>query len=280
MKTYLMAAAATAALIATPAMARDGQPYIGIEGGVMFPKDQDADVFVDYTTTQTPATTPSYVGPADTTYSDMFGIDYKRGLDIDAIVGYDFGMFRLEGELGYKKASIDQFEIDNTDLAALNAALNRPSGAGDPGAPGLPALSATDVESGGSIKIKSAMVNGLLDFGDEDGLSFYAGVGAGRAWASGLGEKDSAWAYQGIAGVRYALSRNVDLGVKYRYFQTGRLDLSEAPLAVVRGVARGHGGGVVLRSPCNDEVGGEILTGASFTMLFARHARSAQPRGS
>lgn len=51
-------------------------------------------------------------------------------------------------------------------------------------------------------------------------------------------------------------------------------------LAVVRGVARGHGGGVVLRSPCNDEVGGEILTGASFTMLFARHARSAQPRGS
>jgi signal transduction histidine kinase len=51
-------------------------------------------------------------------------------------------------------------------------------------------------------------------------------------------------------------------------------------LAVVRGVARGHGGGVVLRSPCNDEVGGEILAGASFTMLFARHARSAQPRGS
>lgn len=51
-------------------------------------------------------------------------------------------------------------------------------------------------------------------------------------------------------------------------------------LAIVRGVARGHGGGVTLRSPSGDDVGGELLTGASFTMLFARHARSAQPRGS
>jgi signal transduction histidine kinase len=49
-------------------------------------------------------------------------------------------------------------------------------------------------------------------------------------------------------------------------------------LAVVRGVARGHGGVVTLRSPANDEVGGERLSGASFSMLFAKHARSAQPR--
>ena len=87
MRKYLMAAAATAVIATSPAMARDGQPYIGIEGGIMFPKDQDADVDADFTTTQTPATTPSYVGPSDTTYSDMFGIDYKRGLDIDAIIG-------------------------------------------------------------------------------------------------------------------------------------------------------------------------------------------------
>ena len=50
-------------------------------------------------------------------------------------------------------------------------------------------------------------------------------------------------------------------------------------LAVVRGVARGHGGSVVLRSPANDDVDGELLQGASFSMVFARHARSAQPRG-
>ena len=51
-------------------------------------------------------------------------------------------------------------------------------------------------------------------------------------------------------------------------------------LAVVRGVARGHHGSVVLRSPANDEVDGQLLQGASFSMVFARHARSSKPRGS
>ena len=43
MKKYLLAAVAVTAL-ASPAYARDGQPYFGIEGGILFPKDQDADV--------------------------------------------------------------------------------------------------------------------------------------------------------------------------------------------------------------------------------------------
>jgi signal transduction histidine kinase len=45
-------------------------------------------------------------------------------------------------------------------------------------------------------------------------------------------------------------------------------------LAVVRGVARGHGGAVSLRSPSNDDVDGQALPGAGFTMVFSRHARS------
>ncbi|HEX2730699.1 MAG TPA: hybrid sensor histidine kinase/response regulator [Polyangiaceae bacterium] len=49
-------------------------------------------------------------------------------------------------------------------------------------------------------------------------------------------------------------------------------------LAVVRGVAQGHGGSVRLRSPTQDEVEGVPLGGASFSMVFARHARSVQPR--
>lgn len=49
-------------------------------------------------------------------------------------------------------------------------------------------------------------------------------------------------------------------------------------LAVVRGVAQGHGGSVRLRSPTPDEVEGVALGGASFSMVFARHARSVQPR--
>jgi signal transduction histidine kinase len=49
-------------------------------------------------------------------------------------------------------------------------------------------------------------------------------------------------------------------------------------LAVVRGVAQGHGGSVRLRSPTADEVDGVALGGSSFSMVFSRHARSLQPR--
>ena len=106
MRKYLFAATAVAAL-ASPAAARDGSGYFGVEGGILFPKDQDADVFVDYETTQLPAT-PVVVGPGDTTYNNAFGIDYKKGYDLDVIAGYDFGMFRLEGEIGYKRSKLDE----------------------------------------------------------------------------------------------------------------------------------------------------------------------------
>ena len=58
MKKYLLAAAA-ATVIASPAYARDGQPYFGIEGGILLPRDNDADVDINYTTIDT---TTSQVG--------------------------------------------------------------------------------------------------------------------------------------------------------------------------------------------------------------------------
>ena len=232
MRKYLLAATAAAAVVAAPALARDGSVYGGIEGGIMFPRDQNADVLVDYTTTQSIVTNPMVVGPSDATFNNAFGINYKRGIDADVILGYDFGMFRLEGELGYKRAGLKDFGVNNAFIASLNSALNRPSGVGDPGAPGLAALSNANFDVGGSVKVYSAMVNGLFDFGNQDGLSFYAGGGVGRARVKFAGDRDNAWAFQGIAGVRYAVSRNVDIGLKYRYFQTGRLNLNEDPIAI------------------------------------------------
>src|SRR5262245_13882774 len=92
MKYYLFAAVAAAA-IATPAQARDGQFYFGVEGGVLFSPDQDADVFVDYTTTDVPVPPALVVPPgmplppADTTFNNALNLDYKMGLDLDAVVG-------------------------------------------------------------------------------------------------------------------------------------------------------------------------------------------------
>jgi len=230
MRKYLLMAVAAAALT-SPAIARDGQPYVGIEGGILLPKDQDGDSTIDFTTTQTPATPTGPAGPGDTSFNNSFGLDYKKGSDIDLIAGYDFGAFRLEAELGRKRAKLDEFEINDGFINALNTGLNRPSVAPDPGAPGQPALVDSNFDLDGKVKVRSIMANALLDFGDENGLSFYGGAGAGRARVKLLGDSDSAWAFQAIAGVRYALSRNIDLGLKYRYFRTGKVALNDGTTA-------------------------------------------------
>ena len=131
MKYCLLAAVAVTA-IAAPAQARDGQAYFGVEGGIMKPKSMDADALVDFTSTPAlPA------GPTDVAVDNAIDFDFDMGWDVDAIAGYDFGVFRVEAELGYKKAD-REFDVDEDFVAGLNTALNRPSGVGDPGAPGLP----------------------------------------------------------------------------------------------------------------------------------------------
>ena len=85
MRKYLLAAVAVAA-IASPAAARDGTGYIGLEGGLMFPSDMDIDgefLFED----------PDGV---DFLESDIAELEFNTGLDLDLIGGYDFGGFRLE----------------------------------------------------------------------------------------------------------------------------------------------------------------------------------------
>jgi opacity protein-like surface antigen len=239
MKRILLASALSAAVLATPAAARDGRGYFGVEGGLLFAKDQNGDVFVDYTstTTQTPVTPvvafPT-AAPADFAANNAYELDYKRGLDLDLVAGYDFGFFRLEGELGWKRAKLNDFGVDSAFVTSLNTALNRPSGTGDPVGANA-ALTGGSLDVDGSAKVLSGMVNALLDFGNEEGVSFYVGGGAGRARVSFAGDRDSAWAYQGIAGVRFALSENVDLGLKYRYFRTGRVELADDAVTTFAG---------------------------------------------
>ncbi len=223
----------TMIVIAAPAHARDGQPYFGVSGGIMAPKTNQADVLVDFTTTQTP-TTPS--GPAvagDTILPGAIRVDYKRGYDLDAVAGYDFGIIRGELELGYKRAKLEEYRFGAAELAALSIALNRPSAAPDPFAPGFAALATDNVD--GRVTVMSAMANALLDIGGNDGLGFFAGGGFGRARVKLLGNRDDAWAYQALAGVRYPVSDNIDFGIKYRYFRTARLSLSDDEVTLVQG---------------------------------------------
>jgi opacity protein-like surface antigen len=212
MRAVLLAAVATAA-IASPAVAQSTGPYVGIEGGVLFPKSTHVDANVDYTDPAIP----------DETFNNVFKVKSKTGFDIDAIAGYDLGMFRLEGELGYKRAKNDSLHLNPDFVAAYEAATGV-------------TLADTDFDLNDHVSVLSGMVNGLVDF-DAGGFRLYGGGGVGRASVKMLGDKDSAWAWQLIAGAAMPVTSNLDLGVKYRYFRTGNLNFRDTAALTDAGVA-------------------------------------------
>lgn len=231
-RRFLAAAAALA--IAIPTVAQAGSPYVGIEAGLMVARSNDVDEVGDFTTGQNPTSPAGPAGPADQEFDDAFIAPYKKGSDVAVIGGYDFGFIRLELELGHKQANLGNLKPDETAdslVATLNSALNRPSAAPDPGAPGLPALTAHDVDLSGKMRVKSAMVDALLDLKVTNHATLYAGGGYGRSWASALGDSDSAWAWQYIIGARYKLSDHVELGIKHRYFNSGIVKLQHEGIA-------------------------------------------------
>ena len=120
-------------------------------------------------------------------------IDHKYGFDIDLVGGYDFGLIRTELELAYKRASIDEVFIDGNFF------------------PGLAVTEPFDAD--GSVRVWSVMLNALLDFGlpaIQDELDAQ--------------DSDTGFAWQIIAGVRKAITPQLDLGLKYRMFTSSHRD--------------------------------------------------------
>ncbi|GAA4012520.1 hypothetical protein GCM10022280_08020 [Sphingomonas swuensis] len=242
MRMYLLAAGA-AIVVASPAAAQTGG-YFGIEGGVLFPKKQNDNVTTVFTqTVQTPAagtavtapnvgvvgTLPTTLTTVPTAINGNTRTKFKRGYDVDAVAGYDFGGFRLEGELGYKRSRIKSFEADSAFTTGVATGLNPTGTTGTTFV--FPVDNSDAFDLSNRVSVLSGMVNALLDLGGNGGPGFYAGGGIGRARVKMFGDRDNAWAYQGIAGVRFPVSDNVDIGLKYRYFRTGRLDFDPGSVA-------------------------------------------------
>jgi opacity protein-like surface antigen len=186
-----MVSAAALALSASPAAARNGAWYVGGDFGAMIVEDTDFDI-----------------GTTD----HALTLNHDYGFDGALFVGYDLGAFRLEAEVAYKHAKLDEFE---TAIALPSSSGPHPVGVH---------------EGFGSTSALSFMVNGMLDFGDEDGLSGFVGPGIGiarvnynnlRAFENTgefLDDSDSRFAWQVVAGLRHALSDNVDVTLRYRFF--------------------------------------------------------------
>lgn len=143
--------------------------------------------------------------------------DFRHGGGFAGIVGYDFGEFRLEGEVGKHYHLAEAFNVTND------------------GGLGIITGNAAD----GKSNATHFMVNAVYDFdqflGDSD-IEPFAGVGVGLAkvgWnnftASGANDaythgSDNVAAYQAFAGVRVPLTPNLDASLKYRYLGTNDAD--------------------------------------------------------
>ena len=194
MRKLAIAMALSSTVLAAPALARDGAPYVGAEFGAMIVEDIDFDI-----------------GTTD----DAITIDHEYGYDGAIFAGYDLGAFRIEIEASQKRATIDGFRSAN-QLFGNNF--------------GLQTQRQRDFDDGfGRTKVRSLMLNGMLDFGDDEGVSGFVGGGVGYGQARiGIGafenaprvidDKDSGFAWQLMAGVRQALTPNMDVHLKYRFF--------------------------------------------------------------
>ena len=133
--------------------------------------------------------------------SDTAEIEFDTGFVLGAAAGYDLGMFRVEGEIGYRMNDIDSF-------SALGVSI---SGSGE-------------------IDTLSFLVNGLVDFENKTAFTPYVGVGIGIAnieandvsvGGSNIGsEDDMVFDYQLLVGTTYAINKTMAFDLSYRYFAT------------------------------------------------------------
>lgn len=130
------------------------------------------------------------------------GINYELGFKVGGVLGYDFGMLRLDAEVAY-----------------------RANGASDIISP------VSRFTADGSTSILSYMINGYFDIPTKMSLTPYLSAGIGYATVSldtgipGLvptlvDDSDSVFAYQFSAGVGYEISQTTILSLGYRYFAT------------------------------------------------------------
>src|SRR3569833_1986329 len=205
---YLSAVGAAAMMLgASPAQARDGHAYIEADGGVLQSLDENVDFNgEDHSGTVNPT----------------------NGYDIAGAAGYDFGPVRLEGEVGYKHAGVDEVVVaPNTDTTGSGLVVG-----------------SNTVD--GNIHVLSGMVNLLADFGHDDGFQVFGGGGIGGARVTDhigpglVDDSDGGFAWQLLAGVRFPVSDNIQLGLKYRYFNADNVNVNDTAGDLIQSDFRSH----------------------------------------
>jgi len=204
MRKLAIVVALSSTVLATPALARDGAWYVGGDFGGLIVEDLHFDSGLN-------PTIPSGNG------NSQVAINHDYGFDSALFVGYDLGAFRIEAEVAYKRSRVEDIETS----------IRLPGMGNPPGGPIAPDLFPA---GGGRTSALSFMINGMLDFGDDDGISGFVGGGVGMAridfnnirafdnQGAFVDDSDTRFAWQVVAGVRQAITDNIDVTVRYRFF--------------------------------------------------------------
>jgi len=205
--------------LASPAIARDGQWYVELDGGVMIAEDNTFDI-----------------QDANGDNIDTFELDSDYGYDFGGLVGYDFGAFRLEAEASYREWELDTLRAGATGVPAGTNGVTSNLG---------------QIPANGDPNSLSFFLNGLFDFGPDDGLQGFVGAGIGVARTDydvlvntttprSLDDSDTGLAYQILAGVRAPLTETIDVGLKYRMFTHDDVQLIDAAGRDIEDKVRTH----------------------------------------
>lgn len=200
MRNLMKPVAIAAVFVSVPAAADEGNWYVGGDIGIVLPRDTELDLTS---------------GTTGTTFNNAADIEFNTGFELDAEVGYDFGAFRGELELGYKHANFEAVDFSPEWINFLQSQI-----------PGV-IVSPNDVDLDNGIDIISTMANGFFDIGSNTSFGVYVGGGVGMGWAKAYGESNGSFAWQIIAGARYPVSDSLDVGFRYRYFDMSSLDFAE-----------------------------------------------------
>jgi opacity protein-like surface antigen len=212
MRKLAIAVALSSTVLATPALARNGAWYVGGDFGAAIVEDIGYDFGLQ----------PVVPGGGG---ASQIVTNHEYGYDAALFVGYDLGGFRIEAEVAYKRARVDDIETT----------LRLPGAAGAPVVVGGVITPDIYPAGGGRSSALSFMINGLLDFGDDDGVSGFVGGGVGlarvdynniRAFSNqgaAIDDSDTRFAWQVVAGLRQAISDNVDITVRYRFFNADNI---------------------------------------------------------
>lgn len=179
MKSCLLAAL-LAGILSLP-LAATAQPYVGLNVGASIPSD-------------------SHLSD-NTTSGDM---SYATGFAVSGAAGLDFGLSRVELEIGYRRNDFDRFQ--GTVLSGTN-------------------------------QVVTYLLNGYLVAPMFDPIKPFVMAGAGLAtmYAGGVklgatklsdSTSNSQFAYQAGLGVTYDVSREISLDASYRYLGTSDFDLN------------------------------------------------------